>query len=458
MTFFDLLSGPAGAVLLVALLLAGGLALVRARSAGLALHREIAETQRRIDEVRGRLDSLREAVTAGEQMHERTHGALTELLQLRDLARDTNLRAVQMQAFLHELDTRQQAAAEDVKGLYRAVGDITGFVTRRPARALPVDTRALEQFGDAELAVLAESISMVRPLVPYPKWVFDADWHNPDLGFQLRRWFWQRFSGPGRERPVTVPWHYGTRLRLFLGNDVSAQIYIAGCLEPNEFAFLDRILRPGMTFLDAGANEGAYTVFAAARTGPQGTVWAFEPSPREAERLRYNLELNGLAARVFTVALSDFHGEAQFTISQAEHSGHNTLGAIANPGVDVEQTITVEARPLDEIVEKEGLARVDVLKIDVEGAELQLLQGAEETLRKCRPVILFEASEAALRNQGASREDLLLLLRRQGYRLYAFERASGVPVPANGVFSDNLVALPEEMPMPSEASWPLPRV
>ena len=65
-----------------------------------------------------------------------------------------------------------------------------------------------------------------------------------------------------------------TSLRLHLGNDVSRQIFIAGCYDPNEFAFLDRYLRPGMTFIDAGANEGVYTVFAAQRVGSEGCVWA----------------------------------------------------------------------------------------------------------------------------------------------------------------------------------------
>jgi len=69
-----------------------------------------------------------------------------------------------------------------------------------------------------------------------------------------------------------MPWHYGTRLRLFLGNDMSRRIHIAGCVEPNQFAFLDHVLQPGMTFLDAGGNDGIYTVFAAKRVGGEGTV------------------------------------------------------------------------------------------------------------------------------------------------------------------------------------------
>src|SRR5207244_873881 len=103
----------------------------------------------------------------------------------------------------------------------------------------------------------------------------------PDFSYRLRRGFWQHFHDLRREGAIIIRWYDDTRLRVFLGNDVSAQIYIAGCWEPNEFAFLDRLLRPGMTFLDIGANDGVYTVFAAKRVSPDGAVWAFEPSRRE---------------------------------------------------------------------------------------------------------------------------------------------------------------------------------
>src|SRR5437773_2477490 len=178
-----------------------------------------------------------------------------------------------------------------------------------------------KRFEEAEEEVLklAQSVAMVRPLVPYPKWRFDADWSNPDLTFQLRRRLWQYFNHRRREAPVTVPWHLGTRLCLYLGNDLSRQIFIGGCFDPNEFAFLDRFLRPGMTFVDAGANEGVYTVFAARKVGGEGLVWAFEPRLRELDRLRPNLDLNGLTARVFPLALAE----------RSSPEGQNTLGAFS---------------------------------------------------------------------------------------------------------------------------------
>ena len=82
---------------------------------------------------------------------------------------------------------------------------------------------------------LAESLAVLRPLVPYPEWRFDADWYNPDLSFQIRQRLWQYFADRGCEVPVRVSWHSGTHLCLYLNNDLSRQIFIAGCADPNEF-------------------------------------------------------------------------------------------------------------------------------------------------------------------------------------------------------------------------------
>ena len=81
------------------------------------------------------------------------------------------------------------------------------------------------------------------------------------------------------------------------------------------YHFPIRFLEPGMTFRDAGANEGIYSVFAARLLGAEGTVWAFDPSQRELSRLARNLELNDLQVRVFPVALADQTGQAEMMVA-----------------------------------------------------------------------------------------------------------------------------------------------
>jgi FkbM family methyltransferase len=412
-----------------------------------------------------------------ERQLEEFRNQLRDQLQLRDAAEQRQAREGQaeIQKMRHEISGQiaSQSAAqaydssrilEGVNGLHAAaitllerVADTVELILRKDSHSCPIDTSLLETKTEDELIAMAESFAFLRPLVPYPKWRFDADFGNPDLAFEFRRWLWQYFNGRKREGLIAIPWHYGTRLRLFLGNDMSRQIYIAGCVDPNEFAFLDHVLEPGMTFLDAGANDGFYTIFAAKRVGSQGTVWAFEPSGREVGRLRHNLELNRLAARIFPLALADSSGQAELRVGAYEHAGHNTLGAFAYQ-TEMESKELVEVRRLDEVVSENPLARLDVIKIDVEGAELRLLRGAVETLRKYRPVLLFEVSEGSLKHQDGSPEELLAFLRSENYLIYTFDRVTGLPAPAAPrVFGENMIGYPSEKPMPATSSWSWPR-
>ena len=346
----------------------------------------------------------------------------------------------------------------ELSGKTEVLADMVESVVRKPPRDLPIDVTILEKYTEGEIVTLAEALATLRPLVPYPRWHFDCDWANPDLTFQLRQWLWQYFNTRQAEGAVVVGWHHGTRLRLYLGNDLSRQIYIAGSVDPNEFAFLDRFLQPGMTFLDIGANEGIYSVFAARRVGAEGTVWAFEPSRRELDRLRCNLELNGLKVRVFPLALADSAGHADLRVAGYEHEGQNTLGGFAYTGVELARTEPVDLMRLDDVVEQNPLGRLDAIKVDVEGAELRLFRGATATLRRFRPVLLFEASDAALRLQGASCEALFDHLRNQQYDLYAFDRHSGLPAPATpGAQTENMIAVPAGQSLPAAVyrSWPV---
>ncbi len=136
----------------------------------------------------------------------------------------------------------------------------------------------IEGMSEPDVLRIAEALTIVRPLTPYPNWYFDADWQNVDLGYRIRRSIWTYFSRRKAFAALDVPWYGRLKLRIYLGNDQSRQQFVAGCLDPNEFALLDKLLTPGMVFFDVGANEGFYSVFASRRVGETGSVWAFEPS------------------------------------------------------------------------------------------------------------------------------------------------------------------------------------
>jgi FkbM family methyltransferase len=173
---------------------------------------------------------------------------------------------------------------------------------------------------------------------------------------------------------------------------------------------------------------GLYSIFAARRVGPRGKVLALEPSGREFEILQKNVKLNSLTnVIVIRKALADRASDLDLSVAPLGKSGHNTLGAF---GYDtpLDHRERVHAERLDDVVYSEGLARVDVIKMDIEGAEMAALRGAVETLRQFKPVLLIELSDRSLQHQGSGSGEVLAWLEQQGYRTFCFDPATGSPV------------------------------
>jgi FkbM family methyltransferase len=247
---------------------------------------------------------------------------------------------------------------------------------------------------------------------------------------------------------MTLRWYNGTLVEVILGNDNSLCLYVCGSFEPNEFAFLHRVLRPGMVFVDVGANDGYYTLFAARRIGASGRAIAVEPSTRERVNLKRNIMRNGLGnVTVIPAALGASCGTVDLQLAQGVHSGHNTLGRFANDGVQAESVERVDMRTLDTLAAELGLDRIDFMKIDVEGAEAAVIVGGRRVLETMRPLILLEISDKALRAQGSGAQALIETLRRDlGYEIGVFSTATGriELLEDGGGLSSNVVAMPRD--------------
>jgi FkbM family methyltransferase len=151
---------------------------------------------------------------------------------------------------------------------------------------------------------------------------------------------------------------------------------------------LGRLLRPGMTAFDLGANVGFTAVLMARCVSPGGRVVCFEPLPANAELIAKNAALNGfdgVVVRPEAVGRAD--GEAEFFLSHSP-----TWGRLAQAGAAPEQSgsTRVPVRSLDSLWAAGLLPRPDVIKIDVEGAEADVIAGAREFLAATRPVLLIE--------------------------------------------------------------------
>ncbi len=164
-------------------------------------------------------------------------------------------------------------------------------------------------------------------------------------------------------------------------------------------------LRPGASFVDVGANIGLYTVAAGYAVGRSGRVLALEPTPHTAEVLVQNLRLNGLWETGVVTVAQVAAGEARGRGRLATHivdSGHNNL----HPQGDEDEVICVEVVPLDDLVPEGN--RVDVVKIDVEGAELSVLRGMRHVAATNPDIVVFaELAQEHLERAGTSVEGLL---------------------------------------------------
>lgn len=300
----------------------------------------------------------------------------------------------------------------------------------------------LNEMEPEAVAAIAEAVAAYRPLQPYPSWHFNIDWNNPDPQIQLRREIWQYVKTKHLTISIQFHWYFDLFLNLYLGNDLSSQLFISGCYEPNELYFLSQILQPGMTLIDVGANDGLYALMAAKLVGTNGSVLAFEPSRREFHHLQSNISLNQLEyIQAFPIALADVNGQATLKLANYEHAGQNTLGEFIYDGVASSEVETVELKRLDDFVETFNLQQIDVIKMDVEGAEFAVLQGAQHMLATYHPLLLLELSDSALQGQGSSADAVLEFLRSLGYEIFTFGQRTGLPIRVSGQFtSNNIVA------------------
>jgi len=148
-----------------------------------------------------------------------------------------------------------------------------------------------------------------------------------------------------------------------------------GTYEADKQRLFAEHVKPGMVVYDIGANVGFYTLLASRLIGPTGHVYSFEPLPRNVGYLECHIALNGLGnVSVTSAAVSDYDGRARFKES------HPAMGGLSEDG-ELE-VVTVRLDSLD-------LRQPDVLKIDVEGAEAEVLRGALETLSRHRPTIFL---------------------------------------------------------------------
>lgn len=201
--------------------------------------------------------------------------------------------------------------------------------------------------------------------------------------------------------------------------------YLAGSNEAPVQTVLAERLRVGGVFFDVGANEGFFSLIGARCVGATGAVYAFEPVARNVRRIRRNVRANRLGnITVFAQAVGASEGRERLLL--ARHWGGASL-ALAEEPPDLVGSVKVDVTTIDAVLERRTVRPPSLVKIDVEGAELVVLHGMEETIRSFAPDILFEVDGVDDRAAAAKAEACCAFLRTRGY---SFERLADA-YPAN---------------------------
>jgi FkbM family methyltransferase len=194
---------------------------------------------------------------------------------------------------------------------------------------------------------------------------------------------------------------------------ISRRIREQGIWEPYETSLLLSLLRPGDVFVDVGANIGYFSLIAATVVGPGGAVFAFEPDPANYSLLRDNARLNGCDEQICAVqaGLAAEAGEGRLYLSEDNLGDHQVFATDRARG-SLAVHLLDGSHYLGERLPGEPTRRLDVLKVDVQGAEYAVMQGLMPLLHSLPqpPRIILELTPLSLRQAGASGRLLIELL------------------------------------------------
>ena len=241
----------------------------------------------------------------------------------------------------------------------------------------------------------------------------------------------RRLAGLGTS--VTVK-RGGMRWRLDLMEGIDFSIYLLGAFEPSTVRAYSRIVSEGMTVVDIGANVGAHTLFLARLCGVSGRVVGFEPTQYAFDKLRRNVELNPDVAPRISCLQVMLVAAAGSVVEEAIYSSW-PLGQTPSEELHAEHrgrlmaTAGATAETLDGALARMAVHRVDFVKLDVDGHEAEVLEGAKRTFSRDRPAVLMELAPFVFRDKMEKFTFLLQFFWALGYRLT--DLSSGKLLPEN---------------------------
>jgi len=235
---------------------------------------------------------------------------------------------------------------------------------------------------------------------------------------------WHIFKTFQPHKAMIVNLKSGAKIRIYTHDVIGQAIYAKGAFEPDLFDFLSNFLKSGMVILDLGANIGQYTILAAQRVGPNGSVHSFEPCTRMFEELKFNIMLNNLEklCTLNKIAISDKQGTAFLSTYKPGAEVYSSIGNHKRKEAKALGHEEVKTETIDNYRKVNNIKNVDFMKIDVEGAELLVLHGAKQLLsRPNSPVISLEFADINTQGFGYKALEIWDFLTGLGYKMYSLD-------------------------------------
>ena len=243
--------------------------------------------------------------------------------------------------------------------------------------------------------------------------MFFKAWYFVSVFF-FRRWM-------RRKRPsqiITISYDKDLKIQVDMSKWMGASLYWTGFHEFNEMRFLHAYLKPHMTFVDLGANQGEFALFAAKRLS-NGQVLAFEPMSFSFDRLTFNVNLNSMSnIKCFRLAVSDKIADVPMYSNADEQTTNEGIASLFPVSGENLASETVSLVALDEVVRREGVRSIDFIKMDVEGSEWAVLRGSQEILKRDKPALMIELCDATAAMAGFQVDDMIQWLKEFGYEPY----------------------------------------
>jgi FkbM family methyltransferase len=242
----------------------------------------------------------------------------------------------------------------------------------------------------------------------------------------------------GQDIPKIINTRYRFKMHVNLGDFIGRHIYLHGDYEDYVSQVFIKLIAPGGNVVDIGANIGYFSLLSAQLVGAHGQVIAFEASPNIYQQLANNLSLNGVTnVKTYNKAVGDRDCDVEFFEADNSHLG---ISSIRNLDVVDSKKILVKMVAINDIIDE--IPPIDLVKIDVEGAEMMVLSGMELLIERDKPHIIIEVTDAFLKDLGSSQDELLAWFESKNYTLLEIKHDGLKPLTNKMSDQFNALAIP----------------